>query len=278
VVSSRLNIYNGVLPQKVYVLETAQPITFRSQFVPVFYNYPDYPNYPSNNLATIKIDDRYKLYSSADYSSVGLINTLHTLQGNAGYIWDEYYNNLMAQCTNADISNIAATSFETLANGRWTYNSSGVIPDNTAPTGINAYNLSAGTDISIGELSNTSNYIVSYWSKTGNSYSVTGSSSIKKGRSYNGWTYFEHTVSGTVSASITGNGTIDELRLYPSDAQMVSYTYEPLRGITSQCDANNRISYYSYDAIGRLQYIKDQDGNIIKTVQYHNQSIPGFQH
>jgi YD repeat-containing protein len=50
---------------------------------------------------------------------------------------------------------------------------------------------------------------------------------------------------------------------------MTSYTYYPLIGMSSQCDADNRISYYQYDPFGRLKVVKDQDHNIIKTVQYH---------
>jgi YD repeat-containing protein len=59
---------------------------------------------------------------------------------------------------------------------------------------------------------------------------------------------------------------------------MNSYTYSPLVGITSQCDADNRITYYFYDALGRLAWIKDQDKNIVKTVQYHFKGIPGMQY
>lgn len=67
------------------------------------------------------------------------------------------------------------------------------------------------------------------------------------------------------------NGVIDELRLYPFAAQMTTYTYEPLIGITSQCDANNKITYYEYDSFGRLKTIRDQDRNVIKTMDYQYQ-------
>ena len=50
---------------------------------------------------------------------------------------------------------------------------------------------------------------------------------------------------------------------------MTTYTYSPMTGMTSQCDASKRITYYQYDSYQRLQFIKDQDKNIIKTVDYH---------
>ena len=184
---------------------------------------------------------------------------------------------MLAQCTNTDSANIAFTSFETPAHGRWTYNQSGVITDSTAPTGTHAYSLASG-NITLGGLPSGSSYIVSYWSKTGSSCAVSGGTATKQGKTINGWTYFENTTSGTTSVAISGTGSIDEVRLYPSVAQMTSFTHSPLVGITSQCDVDNRITYFSYDALGRLIWVKDQDGNIIKTYQYHYQGLPGIQY
>jgi YD repeat-containing protein len=64
---------------------------------------------------------------------------------------------------------------------------------------------------------------------------------------------------------------IDELRLYPANAQMTTYTYSPLKGMTSNCDVDSRVIYYNYDGLGRLRYTRDQDGNILKTIEYHYQ-------
>jgi YD repeat-containing protein len=67
------------------------------------------------------------------------------------------------------------------------------------------------------------------------------------------------------------NGTVwfDDIRLHPTAAMMITYTYDPLIGITSQTDPNNIIMFYEYDAFGRLKAIKDRDGNILKTMEYH---------
>ncbi|MFT4092589.1 MAG: hypothetical protein QM640_03030 [Niabella sp.] len=68
-----------------------------------------------------------------------------------------------------------------------------------------------------------------------------------------------------------GGGQVwfDDLRLHPADAQMTTYTYKPLVGMSSKSDAANRITYYEYDGFGRLSVVKDQDGNIIKTYCYN---------
>jgi YD repeat-containing protein len=72
--------------------------------------------------------------------------------------------------------------------------------------------------------------------------------------------------------SITGSGIIlDELRLYPIDAQMTTYTYSPLVGMTSSCSVNSLTTYYEYDGLNRLLRIRDVDGNIIKQYDYQYQ-------
>jgi len=76
---------------------------------------------------------------------------------------------------------------------------------------------------------------------------------------------------GSSTISVTGNATIDELRLFPTGALMTTYTFNPIVGISSQCSSTNYVTYYSYDTMGRLYAIRDMRGNIIKTINYHYQ-------
>lgn len=62
---------------------------------------------------------------------------------------------------------------------------------------------------------------------------------------------------------------IDEVRLLPVSAQMSTYTYNSNKELTSITNANNITTYYEYDSFGRLQALKDHDGNILKTYTYH---------
>src|SRR5690606_30496374 len=60
---------------------------------------------------------------------------------------------------------------------------------------------------------------------------------------------------------------LDEVRLYPAGAQMVTATFKPLFGIGSLCDASNYITYTEYDALGRKTIVRDMRGNIISKTE-----------
>ena len=71
------------------------------------------------------------------------------------------------------------------------------------------------------------------------------------------------------SFTLTGGEAYDDIRIYPSDAQMTTYTYSPLIGMTSQTDPKCQTTYYEYDSFQRLKNIKDQNGNIINSYTYN---------
>jgi YD repeat-containing protein len=196
-------------------------------------------------------------------------NILHmTIQNGheSSYMWGYQFNYLTAEIIKSNYSSVSYSSFESNDKGNWEYNNIGLISQYGGITGNVAYNLLHGSIQRMG-LQSTATYVLTYWQKDSpaGSVNIGGVPLVNK----NGWTLYQTNISGTDHLTISGNAIIDELRLYPKDAQMTTYTYEPLVGMTSQCDPNNRITYYEYDPLGRMKLIRDQDRNIIKTFEYN---------
>lgn len=189
------------------------------------------------------------------------------------YVWDYLFEYPIAELVSNQqptLSEIAYTSFEADGLGNWVIGSA--LRDTGSITGKKCYQLSNG-DITRNSLNTSTQYILTYWTKNNSAFNIAGTQgTVIQGRAVGDWKCFQHRLTGVSQLTISGNGLIDELRLYPRGAQMTSYTYEPLIGMTSQSDASNKIIYYEYDSFGRLKLIRDQDKNILKTFEYKYQA------
>jgi YD repeat-containing protein len=70
------------------------------------------------------------------------------------------------------------------------------------------------------------------------------------------------------TSNVTLTGPVDDVRIFPTDAQIHTYTYQPLIGMTSETDQSGKSVTYQYDALGRLYEVRDLYGNIIKRYCY----------
>lgn len=59
------------------------------------------------------------------------------------------------------------------------------------------------------------------------------------------------------------------LRTNLPNAQVTTYTYKPLVGMTSMTDPRGVTTFYQYDSFNRLQFIKNKDGIIIQSFDYN---------
>jgi len=188
-------------------------------------------------------------------------------------IYDDYGEGLIAKAANTDVNSIAYSSFEDGAAGNWTITpvagASPIISDATAPTGKRSIYLGEVTTITKTGLDPNKKMIISYWSK-GGTVNISGSSKLseKTGAVINGWTLKVIKLSGSSSISVNGTGYLDELRLHPEDAEMLTQTYNEWRTIASQTGTDNISTYYEYDELGRMKCIRDMQKNIVQSHEY----------
>jgi len=59
------------------------------------------------------------------------------------------------------------------------------------------------------------------------------------------------------------------LRMALPNAQVTTFTYDPLIGVTSVTDPRGQTVYYQYDAFNRLESVKDSEGNMVSKNEYN---------
>jgi YD repeat-containing protein len=244
---------------KVYKLESSIPI-----------NKSTIGDQTSSSL--IRNTSYFKEQTNITYNSSGLPVQVASTAGSLSSTIFDYSNRLpIATVSNASSNEIAYSSFEADGKGNWQFDdATNNYSTVESITGYKSYKLNNGTasnTITNNNLNSSKTYIVSYWGKNG-SVTVNGSSGTSV-FSANGWNLYIHEISGISSVSVSGTALIDELRLYPKKALMNTITYQPSFGKTSECDANNRITYYEYDDFGRLRIIRDANKNVIKMYEYN---------
>ncbi|NHE57914.1 hypothetical protein [Cyclobacterium plantarum] len=189
------------------------------------------------------------------------------------FLWFEEGRWMAAAVHNAAASEIAYTSFETADKGGWTftgdpYSSKG------AKTGVNLYHLGRGA-INKTEIPASPDrvFLLSFWAKrTSRRTSANWSFMGETVQLTDEWQLIQREVTGD-KLTLSGQGVlIDELRLHPKDAFMETYTHEPLIGISSNTDQRNHTRYYEYDAMGRLETIRNMDWDILEHYAYTYQS------
>jgi YD repeat-containing protein len=242
-------------PAHLHRLDTSQPLASLNNEI-----------ITNGKFTTLLSDTRYqdKIAFMYDPLTGQLASQSKTNDVSYSYLYDYAQTRPVAQVMNSGISDVAYTSFEADAKGNWSYSGT-THPVADAPTGKNTYVLSTGTVSRL--LSAGTTYVLSFWSSGSASVQTTGgTSSLVATLTLGGWTFSKRLINGATGVTISGSGDVDEMRLYPSGAQMTTYTYDPLIGQTTVTDPNEQSTYFEYDNFGRLETVYDHDRNI---VQHH---------
>lgn len=214
------------------------------------------------------------------------------------YIWGYNYEFPVAKITNSTLTESGHTSFENNELNGWTKydaNTFETTAENvfTGKASMKVTGYGPFQIFTVGSNAEThSGYKASVWVKGKGAYlhiEVNGewSTHVRVNNEFNDglWhklelelprhkiqPYFSQGVNLKIKAYV-GNGSstsyFDDIRFHSSDAQMTTYTHEPLIGVTSISNENNKPEYYTYDSNGRLESIKDFEGNIIKKNYYY---------
>ena len=76
-------------------------------------------------------------------------------------------------------------------------------------------------------------------------------------------------VSDLNTVNETNLTAVNNLRTTLPNAMITTYTHIPLVGVSTITDPKGDIITYTYDSFGRLEFVKDKDGNILSENQYH---------
>lgn len=242
---------------------------------------------PFNAANVVRDPSYYQQVSSYSYDNYG--NAAQVITGGnriTSSLYDYFGKLQVATVKNASFNDIYYTSFEAEGDKPGATVNTLAVTSSDARTGDSCFNLSDPSTSTSGYFgfngfNNTLNYIVSFWSKGGSACisglqdgsaiysSCQGTSGWKQGETVNGWTYYEVQVNQIDQIKVSGSGLIDEFRVYPVGALMSTTTYSPLVGKTSECGPDNKVIYYQYDELGRLQYILDDQKNIVRKYDYN---------
>lgn len=199
---------------------------------------------PEREISKIGTGPYFAKVKYIDYDAKGNILGASRESGAVtAYLWAYKKRYPVASVNNAAIKDVYYEGFE-----EWT--GSGLSTENDAKTG--KFSRTSGLSQTLTGLT-PGKYTLTYWRKSGGNWSYNLTDNIQVNGSY----------------TITLTGQVDEIRFYPKDALITTYTYEPHIGITSITDPKGEVSFYEYDEFNRLKNIKDAEGNILKNYCYN---------
>lgn len=263
-ISGKITEFNELFkPHKIYSLEIPEGIAAL-----------DNELIASGKFSTLLSDSRYKPQVEFEYDmEANIIWQQAENNMKISYLWDDFNSYPFAEIINANPDDVAICGFESdVYQGNWNYSGLNIL-NPEAITGKFVYNLSGGNIVK-NDLVSSKEYFLFYWSKSPLLVNVTGSSgavisSPETVYVKDSWTLIKRVISNATSIQIQGSSIIDDIKLFPSNSQVRTFTFKPDVGPTSESATNGQITYFEYDSFGRLTLIKDMEGNILKRICYN---------
>jgi YD repeat-containing protein len=182
------------------------------------------------------------------------------------FVWDPVYEKITALILNGTEEDFVYAGFDNDNSHRISYQNSSVMNTPEAKTGTGVYNLNSAPlsfDLNPGK------YHLNFWYKQNVSQinvSVGAGNllSLDNGtEDASGWKMYTALLEITANSNvdISGNLLMDELKVYPVEASLKTFTYSP-NGMISNSNEANEISTFKYDAYGRLTLVGDNEGQV----------------
>jgi hypothetical protein len=252
---------NEIKPDTIYSFESNKPISSVS-----------WGSFSAGKVNQNSTYGKPKVYFSGYDGKGNLTETKNLVTGQYSSILNDYDQQYpVAKVSNAAQADIAYTSFESTSDGNWTVGST-TRDASYKMTGKRSYNLSNG-NVSKSGLTSGKEYLLTLWVKSGASVSVNSTAVSGPIAAQQGWNLYSVPLTGITSVTISGSGLIDEVRLHPKQANMLTSNFEPMIGVISTTDANNTVSYTEYDNLNRVYLLRDKDKNIVKRFQYSDSAM-----
>ena len=225
-----------------------------------------------SNLQFQLVQHPLKYETKLNYHSDRSLQSKQLLpNGKTSYIWDQVFDKIAVEITNADSNDFVYSSFEPGLSYRINDIANAVEFNENAKTGQWILNLGQ-SNLQFNLKPNT--YILSFWFKGPPDQiqlnlpnAVLVSRSIKE-PDLTEWAFYEGIiqVNQATALSLYGDLQIDEFKVHPLSSSMKTNIYTA-EGLQSATLPDHSITYYDYDAFGQVSIISDTEGNLLKSTQ-----------
>ncbi|WP_320054781.1 DUF5977 domain-containing protein [uncultured Acetobacteroides sp.] len=209
------------------------------------------------------------------YDSMG--NPLSVSRGGnftTSYLWGYSKSFPIAEIKNSQNKQIAYTSFEPHSSDGWDLTPITILPSE-GTSGFYQALLPQGKTLTTPLLSED-DYWIEFFAKGLNNSSICINNVLYPLTNEYKFYKIKSSLSkkGSFSFSVFGSSCyLDEIRVYPLNAIVSTFTYDPMIGITSETDPSGKTVKYAYDSFGRLMNVTEL-GKLVSNYdyKYYNQA------
>jgi YD repeat-containing protein len=91
------------------------------------------------------------------------------------------------------------------------------------------------------------------------------------GRTKGDWTLYKVSIPAAATVSISGTVVMDQLIIVPAGSVFEANIYDEANRVSAKVNQNMQTTFFEYDGFSRLQNVRDEKGNILKSNNYNYQ-------